>query len=134
MLHWVCYIGNQNRSSDARVQSEELSKRCRDEAATSSSEDEQPPPKLARQQAVSDPVVDAPAEVEPEPAASAPVEVDKPTAGQGCHKAADISLLFCTCGVCTTQMCTSYTKCTVRLCQLHSQTLKPSFLRPPHTH
>eukprot|EP01046_Picozoa_sp_COSAG06_P010035 COSAG06_NODE_540_length_14473_cov_34.614164_1_plen_266_part_00 len=23
--------------------------------------------------------------------------------------------------------------CTVRLCQLHSQTLKPSFLRPPHT-
>ena len=30
-------------------------------------------------------------------------------------------------------MCTSYTQCTVRLCQLHSQTLKPSFLRPPHT-
>eukprot|EP01046_Picozoa_sp_COSAG06_P007365 COSAG06_NODE_359_length_16838_cov_15.682359_10_plen_77_part_00 len=27
----------------------------------------------------------------------------------------------------------SYTQCTVRLCQLHSQTLKPSFLRPPHT-
>jgi hypothetical protein len=33
-----------------------------------------------------------------------------------------------------TQMCISYTQCTVRLCQLHSQTLKPSFLRPPHTH
>jgi hypothetical protein len=32
-----------------------------------------------------------------------------------------------------TQMCISYTQCTVRLCQLHSQTLKPSFLRPPHT-
>ena len=31
-------------------------------------------------------------------------------------------------------MCMSYTQCTVRLCQLHSQTLKPSFLRPPHTH
>eukprot|EP01046_Picozoa_sp_COSAG06_P003456 COSAG06_NODE_135_length_22418_cov_9.162104_5_plen_97_part_00 len=30
----------------------------------------------------------------------------------------------------TTQMCISYTQCTVRLCQLHSQTLKPSFLRP----
>eukprot|EP01046_Picozoa_sp_COSAG06_P005302 COSAG06_NODE_235_length_19514_cov_33.329333_8_plen_120_part_00 len=30
-------------------------------------------------------------------------------------------------------MCISYTQCTVRLCQLHSQTLKPSFLRPPHT-
>eukprot|EP01046_Picozoa_sp_COSAG06_P068819 COSAG06_NODE_18478_length_885_cov_2.834606_2_plen_75_part_01 len=30
-----------------------------------------------------------------------------------------------------TQLCTSYTQCTVRLCQLHSQTLKPSFLRPP---
>ena len=30
-------------------------------------------------------------------------------------------------------MCTSYTQCTVRLYQLHSQTLKPSFLRPPHT-
>jgi hypothetical protein len=45
----------------------------------------------------------------------------------------DISLLFCTCGVRTTQMCISYTQCTVRLCQLHSQTLKPSFLRPPHT-
>jgi hypothetical protein len=42
---------------------------------------------------------------------------------------ADISLLSCTCGVRTTQMCTSYTQCAVRLCQLHSQTLEPSFLR-----
>ena len=48
------------------MQSEELNKRCRDEAATSSSEDEQPPPKLARQNAVSDPVVDEPVEVETE--------------------------------------------------------------------
>jgi hypothetical protein len=39
-----------------------------------------------------------------------------------------------TCGVRTTQMCISYTQCTARLCQLHSQTLEPSFLRPPHTH
>ena len=32
-------------------------------------------------------------------------------------------------------MCISYTQCTVRLCQLHSQTLKPSFLRPaPASH
>jgi hypothetical protein len=36
-------------------------------------------------------------------------------------------------GAAVTQMCTSYTQCIVRLCQLHSQTLKPSFLRPPHT-
>jgi hypothetical protein len=31
---------------------------------------------------------------------------------------ADISLLFCTCGVRTTRMCISYTQCTFRLCQL----------------
>ena len=65
-------------------QSEELSKRCRDEAATSSSEDEQPPPKLARQNAVSGPVVDAPVEVETEPevAASAPENAETETETQ----------------------------------------------------
>ena len=79
------YIAEWVRTCDARVQSEELNKRCRDEAATSSSEDEQPPPKLARQNAVSDPAVDAPVEVEaePEPAASAPVEVETETQGDG---------------------------------------------------
>jgi hypothetical protein len=60
--------------------------------------------------------------------------IDQTISDTGVRKSsADISLLFCTCGVRTTQMCTSYAQCTVRLCQLHSQTSEPSFLRPPRT-
>ena len=64
-----------------------------------SSEDEQPPPKLARQQAMSDPVVDEPMEVEAEPEPTAPppeTETETQSDGDSLDDGTDYSLLLAT--------------------------------------